>query len=763
MMPLSLRWVLVYVVVAILWISVMQWLLQSIGGSQWSISIGGLTVGGVFVLITAWLLFLLLERGHTRAATAGNAHVQADGRARIWWAALGTLIGVTLLAQLFMVSFATREYRPVLLKQAHAELIGQVRLQTKAINDWLRQHNELVSRLSAQTETLSERLQANQKNPAEALTEMGQLVSDSGFVTITLYNSDHIQKLQFGLKSSAKAPDVLFERAAATAKVQFDCRFEAGRSSADCYWVLPLFLGHSEVSGGPWYLVFYGALDAASLAVHDTAVSSHLVRTLVLLVPDEAPARQWLSLSLLPGNGSDRKGRTVRAMPPQDMACINRAKTVGALLQGESEDQRSVAPPNSATLMSGQLDCTPHAVLYAGMLVPELHALLWAANTESSILQPIRKTRQLLAVAALSGVMALLLALFFFWQIMRLQHHKALFALVRERDQLDVFWEQMPTMGLALVDPHTWTVLNVNRRWAQIFHSGREAMLGQALLAVIQPVSGLAANEEIRATDQQTLQDLCGGIREEVVLTRRIRMNNPAGEWVRISMRALKAIDQTILGVVVALDSLGETVDITHQTQAERDFYRLAWALIQARAHAVDGAALPPAETETPVDQFSQLGTRIVEETGIMALCLYTHWPETWSSSSDLTGPQIEQHEQKHFQCHGGTAPIRDIANQMAANGLIDRVLVAQSPIFIDDDVKTAGMTVVTLQAELIEQLKPYPVGAFAIIPMAAGSGGDCVRAWIVFAGEGMRFTTPVRTALMALLAVATEELAASV
>ncbi|WP_322628155.1 PAS domain-containing protein [Halothiobacillus sp.] len=764
-MPLSLRWVLAYVVVAILWISVMQWLLQSIGGDQWSISIGGLIVGGVFVLITAWLLFLLLERGHTRAVTAGNAHALIDGRARVWWAALGGLIGVTLLAQLFMVSFATREYRPVLLKQAHAELVGQVRLQAKAISDWLRQRNELVSRLSAQAKTLSERLQANQKSPAEALTELGPLVSDGQFVTITLYNADHLQKLQFGLKSAAKAPDVLFEQAAATSTVQFDCRFEAGRSSADCYWVLPLFLGHSEVSGGPWYLVFYGALDAASLAGHDTAESSHLARTSILLAPDESPTRHWLSLSLHPGNTPDMQGGAVRAVSPQDIACINRATSLDDLLRGEPEDQRSAAPPRSAKLMSGQLDCAPQSVLYASMSVPELHALLWAANTETAILHPIRKTRQLLAVAALSGVMALLLALFFFWQIMRLHRHKALFALVRERDQLDVFWEQMPSVGLALVDPLDWTVLNVNRRWAQIFHSGREAMLGQELLDVIQPVSGLSAVEEIRANDQQTLQDLCGGIREEVVLTRRIRMNDPAGEWVRISMRALKAIDQTILGVVVALDSLGETVDIAHQTQAERDFYRLAWALIQERNHAADGegAALPLADAETTADRFSQLSTRIVEETGIMALCLYTHWPEAWSSSSDLTGPQIEQHEQKHFQCHGGSAPIRDIANQMAANGLIDRVLVAQTPIFIDDDVKTVGMTVVTLQAELIEQLKPYPVGAFAMIPMSAGGGGDCVRAWIVFAGEGMRFTTPVRTALMALLAVATEKLAASV
>ncbi|ANJ66738.1 hypothetical protein A9404_04525 [Halothiobacillus diazotrophicus] len=759
-MPISLRWVLAYVIVAIVWIAVMQWLLQSIGGSQWSISIGGLIVGGIFVLITAWLLFLLLERGHAGAVSSViDTHALADARARVWWAALGALIGVTLLAQLFMVSFATREYRPVLLKQAHAELVAQARLQTKAIHDWLSVRAEQVARLATQAGTLSERLQNHAQNPAEALGELSQLVTDGRFVTVTLYNADHLQKLQFGLKSAAKAPDLLFEQAAATSKVQFSCRFSPGRSSVDCYWVLPVFLGHSEVSGGPWYLVFYSALDAQALAGHDATEPDHPARTLMLVSPDESSPRQWLSFSLHPGSNA-----TVRALSTREAACLDQASPLSGLLRPESDDLHAATPSPSPKMMSGRLDCSPRSVLYARLIVPEINALLWAANTESAILQPIRKTRQLLAVAALSGVMALLLALFFFWQIMRLHHQKALFALVRERDQLGVFWEQMPTLGLALVDPASGAVLNVNRRWAQIFHSGREAMLGRELLALIQPVSALIDSAEVRAGDEQILQDLCAGIREEVVLTRRIRVSDPVGEWVRVSMRALKASDQSILGVVVALDSLGETVDNAHQTQAERDFYRLAWALVQSgRQPPAETPVVPEPDasaTSFPADRFSMLSERIVTETGIVAACLYTHWPEVWSTAPDLTGPQIEQQEQKLFQCAGGSAAIRDLANQLAANGLIDRVLVAQSPIFVDDEVKSAAPSPgLSLQSELCDQLKSHPVGAFAVIPVSTGNG-DCVRAWIVFAGEGMRFTAPVRTALMALLAVATEELA---
>lgn len=765
-MPLSLRWVLAYVIVAILWISVMQWLLQSIGGSQWSISTGGLIVGGIFVLITAWLLFFLLERGHAGRVSIRGAQGLSVGRARIWWVAMGVLIGATLLVQLFMVSFATREYRPVLLKQAHAELIAQVRLQAKSITDWLNQRNAMVSRLAAQTDLLSERLQAAQKNPAQALSELRQLVSEKRFVTITLYNADHIQKVQFGLKTAPKAPDPLFEQAAALSKVQFSCRFETGRPTVDCYWVLPIFLGHQEVSAGPWYLVFYGGLDAAALPGRDTLESSQPARSLLVMTPDDAQSRRWLGLSLHAAQGAEPTA-AVRSVDPTMLTCIEQAIPLrDLLLHDDVEALRSAGSQSPAMrVMSGQSDCAPRSVLYASMVVPELHSVLWGANTEAAILQPIRKTRQLLAVAALFGVMALLLALFFFWQITRLHHNKALSALVRERDQLGEFWEQMPTVGLALVDPTSWAVLDVNRRWAQIFHAGRETLLTQGLLDVIQPAAGFSGLNEIRANDQQTLQDLCSGIREEVVLTRRIRTNDPAGEWVRVSMRVLKSTDQKILGVLVALDSLGETVDITHQTQAERDFYRLAWALVRtehATPKSVDAASAPDASSlDEPPDRFAVLSTRIVNETGILALCLYTHWPEVWSTPSDLTGPQIEQHEQKHFQCHGGTESIRDVANQMAATGLIDRVLVAQTPVFIDDDVKLSSLSAgATLQSELCDQLRPYPVGAFAMIPVSARPGEtDCVRAWIVFAGEGMRFTPPVRTALMALLAVATETL----
>ena len=55
-------------------------------------------------------------------------------------------------------------------------------------------------------------------------------------------------------------------------------------------------------------------------------------------------------------------------------------------------------------------------------------------------------------------------------------------------------------------------------------------------------------------------------------------------------------------------------------------------------------------------------------------------------------------------------------------------------------------------QNELIEQLKQYPVGALAIVPIPATSEGDPVRALIVFGEDNLRFSEPVKTSLLSLL-----------
>ena len=105
----------------------------------------------------------------------------------------------------------------------------------------------------------------------------------------------------------------------------------------------------------------------------------------------------------------------------------------------------------------------------------------------------------------------------------------------------------------------------------------------------------------------------------------------------------------------------------------------------------------------------------------------------------------------KLAKCVGCTAPVREIANQVAQMGLIDRVLVAQTPMFIDDHARNTTISG-TLQNELIEQLKQYPVGALAIVPIPATSEGDPVRALIVFGEDNLRFTEPVKTSLLSLL-----------
>ncbi|MHB9021998.1 MAG: hypothetical protein ACYC3A_09230 [Halothiobacillus sp.] len=800
----SIRWVLAYIVAAALWITLMQWLLGSLGGERWTISAAGLVVGGIFVLITAWLLFLLLERAQTLTPASPHELIQLTHQARLWWAALILLIGFTLLLQVFMVSFATREYRPVLINQAQTELTAQLRVHSKLINDWFDSRNQAVDTLAAQPGLLAERIKADQTRSTKTLKELGILIAHNPFQQITVYDPDHRQTAQFGQSNAAKAPDSLFEQAAATSKVQFACQFTPGRMGGDCYWVLPLFLNQKDVSSGPWYLVFYAELTAQTL-VQQTAHTEPLtlenaVRTLVLLTPEEDHPEQWVSTPLMAdlsriNSLPQRDG--VQAVSAQDLACFRQSTAFPARV---AMDHRQPHAPSTVPSVnpraSGQMTCEGQTVLYASVNLSKIPALLWVSTTQDAVLHPLRRTRQWLAVAALLGVSTLMFSLFFLWKIMRINRKKSLHSMQRERDQLAQLWEQIPTLGLAIATRSTaqapWLINNINRRCMQLFHATRENLVGSPLSMLMLPVAGQNDPIDYLIADQQSLDDLVSGIRDEITFTRRLRIGEHGVAWRQFSIRALHVAESPTASLIVAIENLGDTVEQADQLQAERDFYRLAAEFLREEptdtlpvstgndaapdVDVKDGQEEKPVplnawgenlreksgealegitEQSAPIAEtrFAQYGAQLIAQTRLVALCRYTHWPEVWSSSSDLTGPILEQQEHKSYECVGGSAPVRDIANQVAAMGLIDRVLVAQTPLFIDDEAKnTPASPNATLQTELIEQLRPYPVSALAVVPISGVLEAGCVQAWIVFGDEKLRFTDPVKTALLSLL-----------
>jgi PAS domain-containing protein len=766
----SFRWTMAYIIVATLWISLVQWLLSSLGGARWVISPAGLVVGGVFVLVTAWLLFLLLERNQAVPLTEQALRHARFTNPRLWWGALTILIAFTLLAQLFMVSYATREYRPVLINQAQTELTSQLRLHSKLISDWLTERTQIVDKLAAQSSALAERIRFSQAQPIQQsgspFPSFVALIQDGRFRTIALFDPDHVKKLQFGSNTTAKTPDDLFERAAATSKVQFACVFEPGKDGGNCYWVLPVYLSKSEVSGGPWYIVLDANLNESGLVQAMPAGESlrveHSVRTLLLLVQGNDAEKSWQAAPLITDFSrlSGPKARSIiHPVDELDLECFRKSSAFLSL-----QAQLSPYPPDASVLKrsaSGQVDCQGSTLLYASAQIPKINGLLWAATTQSVVLDPLRQTRQWLAAASLIGVLALLIALFLFWRIMRLQRAKVLAGLRRERDQLAQLWDFMPAMGLAIVNLTDWRISLVNQRWMQIFHDSQESLQGRSLLEILSPVTGLNTVENLTAGDQKLMEDVYSGLRDEVSLLRRVRTGESSLTWVRFHIRALKSTRHGAEGLIVAADGLGDSVELANELKAERDFCRLTAAFCQPPAKqstvmpmpgsVPDVAPEPEAETSTEVSRLTPLAKQVIEQTSLLAMCLYTHWPEVWSCSSELAGPQMEQQEHKSYECVGCTTPVREIANQVAHMGLIDRVLVAQTPMFIDDDARNTA-TSGTLQNELIEQLKQYPVGALAIVPIPATSEGDPVRALIVFGEDNLRFTEPVRTSLLSLL-----------
>jgi|GEM_PF-4972834 len=768
----SLRWTVAYIVVATLWIALIQWLLSSLGGARWVISPAGLVVGGVFVLITAWLLFLLLERSQPVPLAEQALRHSRLTDPKSWWGALIILIAFTLLAQLFMVSYATREYRPVLLNQAQTELTSQLRLHSKLIADWLTERSQIVDKLAEQPAVLANRIRISQEQPVQSsgstFPSFVALIQDGRFHTITLFDPDHVKKLKFGSDMIAKTPDNLFERAAATSKVQFACVFAPEQSGGDCYWVLPIFLSQSEVSGGPWYIVLAAELNESGLVQSMPAGEplrvENAVRTLLLLAQGNDSAKSWTTTPLIDDFSQlsePQMSSRVEPVSGSDLDCFRKSPAFLSL-----QARLSPYPPSADVLKSsasGQIDCQGHTLLYASTQIPELNGLLWAATTQDIVLDPLRKTRQWLATASLIGVFALLISLFLFWRIMRLQRAKVLAGLQRERDQLAQLWDYMPAMGLAIVNPTDWHISLVNQRWMQIFHDSQESLQGRSFLDVISPITGLNAVENLTSGDPKLLEDIHTGLRDEVSLLRRVKTGESSQTWMRFHIRALKSSGHDAEGLIVAADSLGDSVEQANELKAERDFCRLTATFSQPQpkqpvampmpGSTSDVVSEPGVEIETVVEvsRLTPLAEQVIEQSSLLAICLYTHWPEVWSSSSELAGPQLEQQEHVSYECVGCTAPVREIANQVAQMGLIDRVLVAQTPMFIDDHARNTTISG-TLQNELIEQLKQYPVGALAIVPIPATSEGDPVRALIVFGEDNLRFTEPVKTSLLSLL-----------
>ncbi|WP_407275086.1 hypothetical protein [Halothiobacillus sp. DCM-1] len=739
-----LRWVLTYVAGASLWIGAMQWLLSGLGGAAWSISPAGLVVGALFVLATAWLLFLLLDRGAVAPAPVPSLLRRQGG----WWLAL--LILGTLGAQLFMVWYATREYRPVLLNQAQTELTSQLRLHSKLLDDWFAHRQAQVEGIAQEKTALIARLKQTEANPAQsALPEFSRLVTQGQFDGIAVVNPDHIRKLQFGSRTPGKAPDELYEKAAASSEVQFACVMPTHQLATECYWVLPVFLSTQDVSGGPWFIEFRAALTEAALLraaeKEQLAVPiEQAVRSLLLLMPSTEAQTPWRAMPLISEFSrltDPQLSQTIAPLSDQDWGCVQQSMAVTG---------KNPAVANA----SGQVHCDGATVLYAATRVPKIHGLLWAATTQDAVLLPLQHTRRWLAGAALLGITAFLIALFFFWQIVRQQQQRAMASVLKSRDECAAFWGNLPGMGLAVVDASSGRMQSVNPRWAQLFQTTQAQAESELLSHFLRPAPGLTAQELTAQQDAQCLMELNTGLREEVQITRYIANDAGLRAWMKFTLRRVQSPAAEVAGTwLVTAEALGDRVIEENATRAERDLYRWLAQIPPKELFRSDGEVTDASASLALVAQ------GLTTQTSLVALCLYTHWPAVWASAPDLSGPVLMQQEQQSYLCEGCTAPVRAIANEVARMGVIDRVLVAQTPIFIDDGVRQAQTDTATgLQAELIEQLRSYPVGALAVVPLPPNLNGQN-RAWIALGADGLRFTEPVRTALLALLNAINERL----
>ncbi|MFW6322955.1 MAG: hypothetical protein ACOC02_04950 [Guyparkeria sp.] len=484
-----------YVLLASGWIWVTQWLLGRLGGAHWEISTTGLIFGEILVLVTGVLLYVLIDRltaPRPGAVDYGHGHPAV---ARFWLIAMLLALVAVAVIQIFIAAAAARQYAPILLEKAQRETSNLAAIRSIEIENWVEERDQRIRAVGERQEWLREFIERVDSGDADDFPDdLLNAGMEQQFDALVLLDPDRTERLRSAAPRLNLPATEHFDRAAVSTDVQVVTRFTRGRGGVDVFWILPLFVDQSEVSRGPWSLVFWARLNATSFiddTEQDFRVRSEAgLRTLLIDLPDagDRGSAFWPMFTLDPAEESAVIGETPSAI-------------VSHLRQGLSDaGERDAAPRESTPGESDDLSAAPKDEfgegvtriegtdrVYATARLDRLNVQVLVLQDRRHVLGPVEELEKWLGLTAILSTVGMLAALGFLWRYLRARYRQGHLDVLRERDFWHQAWLDMPALGLIELDPARLYVVTANRQAADWLGTSRDHLVGQPLFQLFEP------------------------------------------------------------------------------------------------------------------------------------------------------------------------------------------------------------------------------------------------------------------------------------
>lgn len=678
-----------YLLLASVWIWLTQWVLSQIGGGSWAISTAGLVFGEVFVLVTGGLLYPLL-RHYAGQRDAPEADESPRVLSRGWTISLISVVILMLIGQVLLSVYAAKAYAPTLSGKAQADAVALASVRADQIDHWLSLQARDVQALNQRHTMLINLLKGLDTSASEALRPLSRLVAPAHFDALTLYDPEHTNKLHLGRPLRDSVPDRLFEQAAATARPRFGARFSPDSAGVDVYWVIPVFLDKTEVSGGPWYVVYHDRLTGKQLDLHARHVASDSAQQW-LLHPQLASAsgrfRSVLALSVTPAPQS-AAADTPQSAPTVDTPTVARIRSlalggfpapVGATMSPSGQDvlvTASLAQMLGSDQAASRADGKPltgsgtfmdQSVIYAMLPVPRLQSWLFVTMDRQSVLAPVSRLEKWLSLAALIGTLAIMSALVLLWRLVRRMHAVRLAAEMNERDRLLMQFYNLPMIGMAVFEPETLESLRINQRLAQIYHSTIDALTG---MTFGQLFAGDGDSPTQRSLDAQSIRGLILGHYDELSFERSVTLGDSSPICVQIHVRAVRLPSGFVSALVATVDDVTHDRMVREVLSCQRDLYHMS---------AQVGAAMISAHSGQHM--FEEVCRLAVSGTAFSSVCLFEMRHDGQGQPESLC---LSAASDDPFDCLASFDP-GSTGQGTVGQDLLDRVQTARQPIYLDD------------------------------------------------------------------------------
>lgn len=478
MLRLPLVITLAYLLLASLWIWATQWLLGRLGGAHWEISTAGLVFGEIFVLVTGAILYVLVDRlMDSRRQTAMDFERGSPATARFWLTAMFVAVVVIAVTQILIVAVAARQYAPLLLDKAQREVSNLASIRAIEISNWVEERDQQVEALSQRRDWLADwitEIDAGAESGFPDALRRGGVATQ--FQAITLLDPDRAPRLQVG--SSTVVPPEMdrFDQAAVSTEVTAVTRFTRGRGGVDLFWIVPLYADRTEVSRGPWFLLFWSRLSTQQLL--DDSEEGFRVRageglsTLLIERPDSMDASAfWPMVTIDPLEQSS-------VVTDTPAPIVSRLQS-GLSAESTGEGQRRLG--EGGTQIEG-IDR-----VYATVHLERLDAQLLVLQDRREILAPVEQLEKWLSLTAMVSTLGMFAALAFLWRYLRGRYRKRSRDMAMERDFWHQAWLDMPALGLLEIEPWGLTVRAANRQAAEWLGGARDRLVGEGLFDLFEP------------------------------------------------------------------------------------------------------------------------------------------------------------------------------------------------------------------------------------------------------------------------------------